>query len=62
MSLDGQIRHELDKPGSLWLIARGGVAYSAYSGRCRTLIPISVGQRSNFSRTPFRFISDSVPG
>jgi hypothetical protein len=34
----------------------------AYSGGCRTLIPISVGQRSDFSRTPFRFISDSVPG
>ncbi len=34
----------------------------AYSGGCRTLIPISVGQRSDFCRTPFRFISDSVPG
>src|ERR1035437_79915 len=34
----------------------------AYSGGCRTLIPISVGQRSDFCRTLFRFISDSVPG
>ena len=34
----------------------------AYSGGCRTLIPIVVGQRSDFCRTPFRFISDSVPG
>jgi len=34
----------------------------AYSGGCRTLIPIFVGQRSDFCRTPFRFISDSVPG
>jgi hypothetical protein len=34
----------------------------AYSGDCRTLIPISVGQHSDFGRTPFRFISDSVPG
>ena len=34
----------------------------AYSGDCRTLIPISVGQHSDFRRTPFRFISDSVPG
>jgi hypothetical protein len=37
-------------------------ADSAYSGGCRTLIPISVGQGSDFCRTPFRFISDSVPG
>ncbi len=35
---------------------------SAHSDGCRTLIPISVGQRSDLSRTPFRFISDSVPG
>ena len=35
---------------------------AAYSGGCRTLIPIFVGQRSDFCRTPFRFISDSVPG
>jgi hypothetical protein len=35
---------------------------NAYSGGCRTLIPIFVGQRSDFCRTPFRFISDSVPG
>ena len=34
----------------------------AYSGGCRTLIPISVGQRSDLCRTLFRFISDSVPG
>jgi len=34
----------------------------AYSDGCRTLIPISVGQHSDFSRTPFRFVSDSVPG
>ncbi len=34
----------------------------AYSDGCRTLIPISVGQHSDFSRTPFRFMSDSVPG
>jgi hypothetical protein len=34
----------------------------AYSGGCRTLIPISVGQRSDFCRTLFRFRSDSVPG
>ena len=40
----------------------GKSAVHAYSGGCRTLIPISVGQRSDFSRTPFRFISDSVPG
>ncbi|MSU59427.1 MAG: hypothetical protein EXS35_14860 [Pedosphaera sp.] len=38
------------------------VQWGAYSGGCRTVIPISVGQRSNFCRTPFRFISDSVPG
>ena len=37
-------------------------AFVAYSGGCRTLIPIFVGQRSDFCRTPFRFISDSVPG
>jgi hypothetical protein len=35
---------------------------NAYSGGCRTLIPISVGQGSNFCRTLFRFMSDSVPG
>ena len=34
----------------------------AYSDGCRTRIPISVGQHSDFSRTPFRFLSDSVPG
>ncbi|MSU58567.1 MAG: LamG domain-containing protein [Pedosphaera sp.] len=43
-----------------WWRAEG--AANAYSGGCRTVIPISVGQRSNFCRTPFRFISDSVPG
>ena len=41
---------------------REGPLLYAYSGGCRTVIPISVGQRSNFCRTPFRFISDSVPG
>ena len=34
----------------------------AYSDGCRTVIPISVGQHSDFGRTPFRFLSDSVPG
>ena len=34
----------------------------AYSHGCRTPILIPVGRRSNFCRTPFRFISDSVPG
>jgi hypothetical protein len=38
------------------------LAEIAYSDGCRTLIPISVGQHSDFNRTPFRFISDSVPG
>jgi len=38
------------------------LANGADSDGCRTPILISVGQRSNFSRTPFRFISDSVPG
>src|SRR5205814_8577612 len=38
------------------------IVAAAYSGGCRTLIPISVGQRSDFGRTLFRFISDSVPG
>ena len=38
------------------------VAVAAYSGGCRTVIPISVGQGSDLCRTPFRFISDSVPG
>jgi len=37
-------------------------ADNAYSGGCRTVIPISVGQGSDLCRTPFRFISDSVPG
>ena len=35
---------------------------AAYSGRCRTVILISVGQGSDFCRTPFRFLSDRVPG
>jgi hypothetical protein len=34
----------------------------AYSHGCRTPILIPVGRRPNFCRTPFRFISDSVPG
>src|ERR1035438_10870313 len=34
----------------------------AYSDGCRTLIQVSVGQHSDFSWTPFRFVSDSVPG
>jgi len=34
----------------------------AYSGRWRTVILISVGQGSDFCRTPFRFLSDRVPG
>jgi len=35
---------------------------NAYSGLCRTVIPFAVGQRSNFCRTGFRFLPDSVPG
>jgi hypothetical protein len=35
--------------------------WHAYSGGCRTLIPISVGQRSDFCRTAFRFLPDTVP-
>jgi hypothetical protein len=34
----------------------------AYSGLCRTVILISVGQGSDFCRTAFRFLSDRVPG
>ena len=34
----------------------------AYSDVCRTVILISVGQGSDFCRTPFRFLSDRVPG
>jgi len=37
-------------------------ALAAYSGGCRTLIPISVGQGSDLSRTLFQLVSDSVPG
>ena len=37
-------------------------AEPAYSGLCRTVILISVGQGSDFCRTPFRFLSDRVPG
>ena len=48
--------------GVLCATNAGSLPYPAYSGGCRTVIPISVGQRSNFCRTPFRFISDSVPG
>ncbi|MSU60070.1 MAG: hypothetical protein EXS35_18185 [Pedosphaera sp.] len=48
--------------GGLQPTVPGGLSNVAYSGGCRTVIPISVGQRSNFCRTPFRFISDSVPG
>jgi len=40
----------------------GAARLIAYSGRCRTVIPISVGQGSDFCRTPFRFLSDRVPG
>jgi uncharacterized protein (DUF1501 family) len=42
--------------------ARQLAAAVAYSDGCRTVIPISVGQHSDFGRTPFRFLSDSVPG
>ena len=35
---------------------------SAYSGGCRTVNPMSVGQASDFCRTPLRSLSDRVPG
>ena len=35
--------------------------WSVYPGRCQTLNPFHIGFRSDFSRTAFRFISDTVP-
>lgn len=63
-------RDQLDPVELLHRIRQGQSALAAlstgepgaYSGGCRTVIPISVGQRSNFCRTAFRFLSDSVPG
>ena len=58
------INETLDGIGRIANIVRAMREFShpAYSDGCRTVILISVGQRSNFRRTPFRFISDSVPG
>ena len=60
------LEEEKAADGTLSELARGhcnaAANVHAYSHGCRTPILIPVGRRSNFCRTPFRFISDSVPG